>query len=202
MDPGVLRALERILDSAIGGLSIYLGYRLFFKLPDKTDSQGKFILPGNISIYLSRVGPGVFFALFGAAVIALSLHNAIDYRTNGSADLAADAAAVKSRYIGVNPEQRQDNQQELENRRFEISRHLYRLNRIPGLLRSDLSFEQASDIEVGLIDLKLDLIESVWDGKWGNYKKFAEWAKLGAGGDLPEGISEDAAKLYSRGLAK
>ena len=202
MDPGVLRAFERILDSAIGGLSIYLGYRLFLKLPGKTDSQGKFILPGNISIYLSRVGPGVFFALFGAAVIAMSLHNAIDYRTNGSADLTADAAAANSRYIGVNPEHRQDNQQELENRRFEISRHLYRLNQIPDMLRSDLSLEQSSDIEVGLTDLKLDLIESVWDDKWGDYKKFAEWAKLGAGEDLPEGISKDAGKLYSRGLKR
>jgi hypothetical protein len=60
MDPGILRALERLLDAAIGGLSIYLGYRLFLRLPDKTDSQGKIILPGKISIFLSRVGPGVF----------------------------------------------------------------------------------------------------------------------------------------------
>lgn len=70
-----IRSFERILDTVIGGISIYLGYRLFLKLPEKTDSQGKVVLPGNISIYLSRVGPGVFFALFGAAVIALSLQD-------------------------------------------------------------------------------------------------------------------------------
>ena len=69
MDPISFRALERILAVVIAGISIYLGYRLFLKLPDKTDSEGKFILPGNISIYISRVGPGVFFALFGAAIL-------------------------------------------------------------------------------------------------------------------------------------
>src|SRR6516225_4934007 len=80
MDPTTLRLTERILDVLIGGISIYLGYRLFLALPEKTDSNGKFVLPGNISVHLSRVGPGIFFALFGAIVVALSLHDSIQYR--------------------------------------------------------------------------------------------------------------------------
>ena len=202
MDPGILRALERLLDAAIGGLSIYLGYRLFLKLPDKTDSQGKIILPGNISIFLSRVGPGVFFALFGAAVIALSLHNAIDYRTYGTEEGTADVASINSRYIGMNPERHSDDRLELENRRNKISSQLYLLNQIPGLLRSDLNGRQSTDMEVGIRDLKLELIKSVWDSNWGDFHKFTKWARDGAEGDLPEGISEDAGKLYTRGIAR
>ena len=74
MEAILLRSLERILSVLIGGLSIYLGYRLFLKIPQQTDSSGKIILPGGISIFLSRVGPGVFFSLFGTLVVGLSLY--------------------------------------------------------------------------------------------------------------------------------
>ena len=41
MDPMTLRLSERILDVLIGGICIYLGYRLFFRISAKTDSSGK-----------------------------------------------------------------------------------------------------------------------------------------------------------------
>jgi len=34
MDAIVLRSLERLVVVAFGGLSIYLGYRLFLRMPD------------------------------------------------------------------------------------------------------------------------------------------------------------------------
>src|SRR4051794_35002274 len=73
MDPLLLRFLERITVELIGGLSIYLGYRLFLKVPEYKDNEGKLTLPWNISIVMTRVGPGVFFALFGVLAICLSL---------------------------------------------------------------------------------------------------------------------------------
>ena len=84
MDPLILRSLERILSVAIGGLSIVLGYRLFLALPTQRDSEGSFKLPWNISVALTRVGPGVFFALFGAAVVALGLHSAVSVTSGAS----------------------------------------------------------------------------------------------------------------------
>src|ERR1700719_1192457 len=60
---------ERIIGVLIGGMCVYLGYSLFKKIPNKTNSSGKLILPGGVSIWLSRVGPGTFFALFGAAIV-------------------------------------------------------------------------------------------------------------------------------------
>jgi uncharacterized membrane protein YfcA len=74
-----LRLLERILSVVIGGLAIYLGYRLFLNVPEHRDSQGKVTLPWNTTVILSRVGPGVFFALFGAIVVSLSFVKPIDY---------------------------------------------------------------------------------------------------------------------------
>src|SRR5207245_1619184 len=78
MDLLYLRVIERVLAVIIGGLSIYLGYRLFIKLPEQKDSEGKVVLPGDISIFFSRVGPGVFFSLFGAAVVVVSLRQGLE----------------------------------------------------------------------------------------------------------------------------
>ena len=75
MDPLILtivtRSVERLLVVLAGALAIYLGCRLFIDMPKAERGSGKANLPGGISIFLSRVGPGVFFSLFGAIVIGL-----------------------------------------------------------------------------------------------------------------------------------
>ena len=67
----VLRMTERIIAVLIGGFSIYLGYRLFFHLPFERSHKGELELPG-VKIVLSRVGPGVFFGVFGTLVLYYS----------------------------------------------------------------------------------------------------------------------------------
>jgi hypothetical protein len=113
MDDFALRAIERILDAIIGGVSIYLGYRLFLSVPrrggrgragrgsrapasaDGGESSAEFKLPGDASIILTRVGPGIFFALFGAAVVVTSLSKGMSYHhgpAGGGAGIAAPSA--------------------------------------------------------------------------------------------------------------
>ena len=60
----LMRMVERLLGLLSGALCVVLGYRLFINLPEKTDSAGKVVLPGGVSIWLSRVGPGIFFASY------------------------------------------------------------------------------------------------------------------------------------------
>ena len=71
------RHLERLVIALAGALAIWLGYRLFLSMPLAEKGTGKLQLPGGISIFISRVGPGVFFALFGAGVLAYGLHQAV-----------------------------------------------------------------------------------------------------------------------------
>ena len=73
----LMRMAERLLGLLAGGLCVVLGYRLFIMLPEEADSSGKVILPGGVSIWLSRVGPGIFFALFGAAIIGYSFASTV-----------------------------------------------------------------------------------------------------------------------------
>ena len=80
------RAVERLIAVLIGGGSIYLGYRLFMALPElSADGEGKFELPGGVSIYVSRVGPGIFFALFGTALVGLAFINVLTWQPGSPA---------------------------------------------------------------------------------------------------------------------
>jgi hypothetical protein len=61
MDPllsGLLiRFFERITAVLIGGMAIYLGFRLFREVPEHRDSAGNLVLPWDISIKLTRLAP-------------------------------------------------------------------------------------------------------------------------------------------------
>lgn len=61
----------RILVVCISGISIFCGYKLFYLV---TERQGNLKIEGkDATVTLSDVGPGVFFALFGSAVLVATL---------------------------------------------------------------------------------------------------------------------------------
>lgn len=205
MDPFILRAVERILAVAIGGLSVYLGYRLFIKLPERTDSEGKVVLPGNISVYMSRVGPGAFFALFGAIVIALSFYYSITYTETTAAGKApeqpgAQVSQERSKvYSGLGKTDTRGARQGLESSRALLRLDMFILNALPSALRADLGQDRRRDIERAIPGIKLALMKTVWDEDWGDPVKFEEWALKGAEGVPPEGLKQ-AASYYRHGL--
>ena len=92
MDPQsltiLLGAFQRILSILIGGMLIYFGYRLFLSLPGKRGrdgGSGEFSLGGANKVKLSKVGPGVFFAIFGAGLIAYSFAKPMKVNIPGAA---------------------------------------------------------------------------------------------------------------------
>jgi hypothetical protein len=64
----MFRGSERLIIVIAAGFSIWLGYRLFQALPTIHGSDGSLQLP-SARVTLSKVGPGVFFVLFGVAVL-------------------------------------------------------------------------------------------------------------------------------------
>ncbi len=96
MDLITFRGVERLLVVLIGGLSIFLGYHLFLSMPQQPDGEGKVVLPGGVSIYVSRVGPGVFFAMFGAVVLSLSLYHSLRYTKDQSRVSTLNAATPQA----------------------------------------------------------------------------------------------------------
>jgi hypothetical protein len=193
-----LRAIERMIGVLIGGISIFLGYRLFLNLPEKTDGQGKFILPGGISVYLSRVGPGVFFALFGVGVIIASLYFSLrigfpEKEMAAEQNKAVTPASYSMSYFGGSSET-------LREARANVLGDMFLLSKVPTFLRRDLSTKDRQDIERAIPRIKLALMASVWgDGEdWGNYQEFKKWVEGGCSGTPPK-ASEEALKYYRRG---
>lgn len=101
-DPMVIavlfRSLERLLIMASGTLAIWLGYRLFDKVVSDTGSVAA--SRGEWSIKLQRIGPGVFFALFGAAILGSSVvlgPVSAEYARPGAPDPAPAGSALQPR---------------------------------------------------------------------------------------------------------
>jgi len=207
MEPIIMRAIERILAVLIGGLSVYWGYSLFLHLPQQSDSAGKIILPGNISIYLSRVGPGIFLALFGVVVVALSLHKAIIYSDRGfyagapAAEQDTTMVHPKSNgryYSGLGETETKGDRQSLEKSRTLLRRDLFFLNTLSKVLKTDLSDAQQVDINLTLPRIKLDLMKAVWDEDWGDYVEFKKWVLEGDENSPPQGF-KTAAEYFHYG---
>src|ERR1700737_1004028 len=57
-DPLLLRFIERLAAVLLGGMAIYLGYRLFQLVPESKESSGRGGLPWNGTVGVSKGGPG------------------------------------------------------------------------------------------------------------------------------------------------
>lgn len=199
MDPITLRAIERILVVLFGGLAIVLGYRLFLHVPERVEGAGKVTLPGGVSIFLTRLGPGAFFALFGATVIALSFRFTLSQSTEArvpALSSTGDSVPVSSyRNETTYFSQSSDlGEETLAMERAQLRGHLFLLNRLDDLLRSDLAPEQRADLESAIPRIKLAAMRSVWSDDWGDFARFRQWVEQeGASGPPPDGLAQAAA---------
>jgi hypothetical protein len=191
MTPIIFRLIERMLDVLAGALSIYLGFRLFFNMPMKTDSTGKIILPGNVSVYMSRIGPGIYFALFGSTLIALSLHSQISYTPARTV-----AEAQPAVFHGVSPAVQAAETPANETRRALLAQDIALLNGFLPDLRPNLPAERRVQVEQSIPRIKLGLMKSVWAADWGDVAAFERWTQEVFGTPPPAGL-EKAAQYYS-----
>ena len=198
----VLRILERLLAVGIGGMSIFLGYRLFLALPNVRDATGEFHLPMDIRVVLGRVGPGAFFALFGAAVVALSFYSAVHYDLTASATnvQAANVARMETRSfagLGSQPSGDGAGATSRADARALLRLDMAELNTLAGKLRNDLSASDRAAIDGLVRRVKLKLLRPVWESSWGDPAAFEDW--LASGRPLPPAALTEPAALYSYG---
>lgn len=179
----IMRSLERIVAIGIGCIFVYLGYCLFIKVPTKEDSEGKFTLPRGWGIHLIRVGPGVFFALFGTAIVVASFLNPMSYQEdiehiNGL--LARRRVTVR----GATPEGNLDlTEEERQVQKKLHERDIMILSRLLDQLRPDLDERRVTDIKLAIPRIKLAIMKSIWDEEyWGDYDQFEDW--FFKGGDM------------------
>ncbi len=201
------RAIERILAVIIGGICIYLGYRLFLRIPEQKEGEATINFPGDISIYIARVGPGVFFALFGAMILVMSFYQGVEYfreATNSkSANVVAtseDSSSINETeyFRGLNPVLRHDDFKSIQHHRLKLSLEIEYLNSLSGLIKTDLSEQQLMDFKIRIANIKLELMRSVWADDWGDFTIFQLWVESGASDPVPEGL-DDAIRYFRTG---
>ena len=190
MDPEVLRGIERLAVVVVGGMSVYLGYRLFLNLPEQKDSEGHLNLPGDISIYFSRVGPGIFFALFGSLIVAASLYFAVTIYDRDTGNIIQRGAGPESQ-SGQVFEQQPINEANLKG-------DITLLNRVENEFSTNTPIEYRSDWDRALPRIKLSLLRTVWQSDWGDYGHF-ESVILDGDGERRKTLHVTPLKLYEAG---
>jgi hypothetical protein len=199
-----LRFLERIIAVVIGGVAIYLGYRLFLHVPKHRDSQGRVTLPWNTTVILSRVGPGVFFALFGAIVVGLSFVKPIDYTEQ---ELATPASLGSPQATGIEPRRvsralhgagtvlHTQVTAAIEEDRAELRKEIAILNTLPKHLKADLPEEDRALLERAIPRMKFKLMKAVWIDEWGNKDQFKQWITTNPSASIPADL-EQAGEVF------
>jgi hypothetical protein len=199
MDPQSLTilvgAFQRILSILIGGMLIYFGYRLFLSLPGKRGrdgGSGEFSLGGANKVKLSKVGPGVFFAVFGAGLIAYSFAKPMKVNIPGAAPNAQSsppAANVPSAGTGAVPAagfsyvgavSAPETDEDRARMRNETQQDIIILNRA----LDGANASERPQVERAVVRAKVALMEPLWAEDWGELKDFRDW--LAKGGTPPD----------------
>jgi hypothetical protein len=200
----LMRMVERLLGLLSGALCVVLGYRLFINLPEKTDSSGKVVLPGGVSIWLSRVGPGIFFALFGAAIVAYSFASTVRVTneqsmmpSQASPDAPATAVALRRQEIAA-MSARASRSDTTEQTIIELRGAMTDLNAAIDRLGRDVAPPERDRLVAGLQNTKVLLLRSAWIPTWGDPARFQSWINSGAQLPAPAGMDVPAG-LYLAG---
>jgi hypothetical protein len=180
MDILLMRGIERLAIVLIGGMAIYLGYRLFLAVRAEAEGEARITLPHDVTVMVSRVGPGVFFALFGSMVVVASLYFSIRYSdpersySGMAASLSAAAEAPSAMPVAAAPPD-----EALALARLRLRQEIEFLNRLPGLLGPGLREGQRETAARHVREIKLRLMATVWADDWSEPDSFRLWAEGG-----------------------
>lgn len=173
----LLRGAERLLIVAVSGLCIWLGYRLFSIVP--TDLQGKGEFKAlSFSLAVSKVGPGVFFAAFGAFILYQAVTNAFEQvspsgsqtasivRQSGSGAPGEESLAaggqqpVTWKYLGGSAVTKADLTRGIDQISF--------LNCAAGIVADKAPTAVAETIDGAIEAGKRGILFAVWQEEWGD----------------------------------
>jgi branched-subunit amino acid transport protein len=170
------RSTERVLLVLVGALAIYLGYRLFVVIPTLDRSEGRIRLPGGVSIFLTRIGPGVFFALFGCALIGFAVSRPVDL-TVPTEIAAAKPAALRYSGLAEAPA--------APDGALDAEVVVARLNGYLDDMATRLDRPAADELAAAVRQAKLAVMVLGWRSDWGERDAFARWVGAGADRDPP-----------------
>jgi hypothetical protein len=172
---GVGVLIIRFAQILAGVLLCVLGYRLFQQVPI-SDGTAEVSLTNHLKFNLSKVGPGVFFALFGAAIMIQAIISPPRLERESS-PMAGKTVATQERVLIAGQRDATVAQGAILTDE-QLQPQLRFLNGLAGLLRENLSIEHRVKFENDQREAKLALMAGAWDNKrWGDFATFAAWAR-------------------------
>jgi hypothetical protein len=199
MDILLMRGIERLAIVLIGGMAIYLGYRLFLAVRAEAEGEARITLPHDVTVMVSRVGPGVFFALFGSIVVIASLYFSIRYSDPERAYSGmGPSLPAAGEAVSVVPAVAAPSDEALALARLRLRQEIEFLNRLPGLLGPGLSEGQRETAARHVREIKLRLMASVWADDWSDPDRFRIWAEGGAAAEDSDAFG-NARTFYQAG---
>ncbi len=179
----LLRATERLIAVMLGGVAIVLGYRLFMNVAQSTESSAEVDIPGRLKIILTRIGPGVCFACFGAGIIWASYHYQVTVAAGQDVQTMFKADSLKrnrdstqrtmTRYTSYNGAGAgiATDEEARESQRAEVRRAIRTLNQT---LQKTTAQERVS-LRPAIESGKFALLCLIWQKEWGNPDEFKAW---------------------------
>ena len=216
-DAFVLRALERILVIFCGGMSIYLGYRLFLDVPYAKEADGHFTFAKGVEVKLSRIGPGAFFALFGAALVAIVAYKSVTVSVEAasadrknqqmetsrpevssanvdSEELLAAQTSSRISWSGATSGMSNTTREQNLNR---LRGNLVTLAQLEGVVRQTEGTDNPF-LPAQIEELRRLLIEAEWEADLGDWQQFHSWLDNGQPTPPPPKL-RIAVDLYNHG---
>ncbi len=198
--------VERLAAVIIGGVSIYLGYRLFQTVKATGEGSGSVKLPGDVTVMVSRVAPGVFFALFGAVVVVMSYAFPFYYEEpGGGGGLFISGVGSEPELASAvsNPSSPPDasaarTAEDLLADRNRVRRHVKFLNEMHDRVAGGLSDVQRKRAKQETVAAKLHLMRGVWGDDWAEFEKFQPWAEDYGSPDDSQ-VFRDTAEFFTFG---
>ncbi|MFZ2171854.1 MAG: hypothetical protein WAW61_19715 [Methylococcaceae bacterium] len=193
----LLRMGERILAVIIGAICIFLGYCLFLRIPEQRKGEANIGLPGGISIFITRVGPGVFFALFGAMIVAISFFKGIYFEDN----INSAENTERLSFAGISASNQITEKEARADERAKLRKDIELLNSLPDYLRTDFSPQDRFRVKQTISQIKFELMKPVWgeiSEGWGKPEVFDEWRQKGELDPPPAGL-EKAVEFFHLG---
>jgi hypothetical protein len=184
---------EHLVVAVIGLFIAYMGYRLFREMPVQREGQAKIGLPGGISIFFSRVGPGAFFVLFGTGLIGYTTTRPMTYEQrpelvrfsgHGFSDQSLPGERVTSRAP-----------------RDPVGTGMPRPGLVRALAELDTENEStplsAKHIEraAALRAARIQIMLADWDPNWGSQQDFLRWTE--SVGGAPPANAQRAVAVFS-----
>ncbi len=185
-------ALSRLVAMGIGAFLCYLGYRLFSEVPLATQGDAELSGLKGATIKLTRIGPGVFFALFGALIVIWAINQPFSYSerlidAEGTVEERSAGAASPSTLPAAGTDR---------TARALVHQEIRWLNQVQDVLTEAQRADLTDDPDYIIPGIKRRLMLAVWDPtSWGEASAFVQWLEetggIGSPGDPKTAVAAD-----------